>query len=105
MTIEACQIVGAIGLVRAGVPLRVRASVERVEDVDGRFDRLVAEPEPTLDFELQVLRILVADLAIAARRSLEPQAIGERIRLRGAVGEPDGGWTVDRIGCGQLNEE
>ena len=71
----------------------------------GRLDRLVAEPERPADLQLQVLRILVADLAVAARRSLEAEAIRERVRLRRAVGEPHGRRAVDRIGRRQLDEE
>ena len=78
MTVEAREIQRVVQPVGAGVPLRVRAGVEHVEDAKPAFDGLPSEPERAREIELQVPRRLVADLPVAARAVREPPRRGQR---------------------------
>src|SRR5438034_789808 len=71
-----------VQLIRAGIPLRVRAGVEGVEQVERRVDRLRAELEAPADLQLEILRRVVDHLALAARRVVEA-------RQRRAAAEAD----------------
>src|SRR5437867_1507161 len=90
-SIEPREVVGRINLVRAGIPLRHRAVIEHVEDVQSGFGALLsAEPEFAREVQLHVLLVFIACLTVAAdriggtwqrRRAAEPEGGRQRVRL------------------------